>query len=131
MSARRLLVPLVAGVLAAVVAFAVATALTDDDDGGGGPARSQGSVSAPSTTTAAGAAVFARMGCGSCHALAAAGSTGEFGPSLDQRLAAHSAASLRAAIVAPPRNSMMPADFGVRMSKAELDALVAFLLAAR
>lgn len=130
MSARRLLVPLVAGVLAAVVAFAIATALTDDDDGGG-PARSQGTVAAPATTTAAGAAVFARMGCGSCHALAAAGSTGEFGPSLDQRLPAHSAASLRAAIVAPPRNSMMPADFGARMSKPELDALVAFLLTAR
>ena len=34
---------------------------------------------------AAGAQVFAQSGCGSCHTLAAAGSTGKIGPNLDQK----------------------------------------------
>jgi cytochrome c553 len=37
----------------------------------------------PQTSSATGAAVFADAGCGGCHALSAAGSTGTAGPSLD------------------------------------------------
>jgi len=125
MSRRRLLVPLVAGLVAAGAAFVIASALIDDD-----PERPATTVAAPATGEN-GAAVFARMACGSCHQLAAAGSDGTIGPSLDERLSAHSATSLRAAIVSPPRGSMMPENFGSRMSGAELDALVAFLLTAR
>jgi mono/diheme cytochrome c family protein len=79
----------------------------------------------------AGRAVFARMGCGSCHRLAAAGSSGQIGPPLDQVLDRHTAASLRAKITAPGGGSIMPQDFARRMSPADLRALVAFLLAAR
>jgi mono/diheme cytochrome c family protein len=39
---------------------------------------------APAGDAAAGKAVFATAGCGSCHTLEAAGSTGNVGPNLDQ-----------------------------------------------
>ena len=99
-----------------------------------------GGESATTTTRVAagesqgGRALFARMGCASCHTLAAAGSTGQFGPNLDERLGAHTAASLEATILDPPGSegfSGMPQDFGKRMSHAELDTLVSFLLASR
>jgi mono/diheme cytochrome c family protein len=77
----------------------------------------------------AGLQVFNRMGCGSCHRLAAAGSTGPVGPNLDERLESYTARSLKARITAPVVGSAMPGDFDERMSDAELDALVAFLLA--
>ena len=118
---RRLGLPLLAGVVAAAAAFAVTAAM--DDGASPRPA-------AAARPTVDGGAVFARMGCGSCHQLAAAGSTGEMGPSLDQRLPAHTRASLREAIVSPPPGAM-PEDFATRLGPAELDALVGFLLAAR
>ena len=78
-----------------------------------------------------GRAVFAAMGCGGCHRLAAAGSQGQIGPPLDQVLPNHTRASLRAKITDPGGSSMMPGDFARRMSARDLDALVDFLLAAR
>ena len=78
-----------------------------------------------------GRAVVARLGCGSCHRLAAAGSTARLGPDLDRRLGRHDARSLRAVILDPPAYSMMPEDFGRRTTDAELDALVDFLLDSR
>ncbi len=82
-----------------------------------------------------GRAVFARMGCGSCHTLAAAGSRGEIGPDLDQRLPGHTRASLVERITRGPAAdgtfSPMPDNFGDRLDDDELDALVDFLLAAR
>ena len=74
------------------------------------------------------------MGCGGCHTLAAASAHGEIGPDLDARLPSHTAATLRAKILDPPTSeafAQMPTDFGERMSDAELDALVAFLLESR
>ncbi len=41
-------------------------------------------VTVPEGDAAAGAEVFASAGCGSCHTLAAAGSTGNVGPNLDE-----------------------------------------------
>jgi len=113
---------LVAGLLVAATVFiTVALATSGDDE----PKRS--TTAAP----ASGATLFASMGCGSCHTLAAANATGDVGPSLDERLPNHTRASLRAAILNPPRNGMMPTNFGARMTPAELDALVSYLLAAR
>jgi mono/diheme cytochrome c family protein len=76
-----------------------------------------------------GLAVFNRMGCGSCHQLAAADSSGPIGPSLDERLKGHTAVSLKAKIIAPVKTSLMPGNFAERLSEQELDALVGFLLA--
>jgi mono/diheme cytochrome c family protein len=123
---RRLAVPLAAGLVAAVAAFAVAASL-DGDQAPAPPTAARAATTAP----AGGHAVFVRLGCGSCHQLAAAGSTGGIGPSLDERLPGHTRESLRAVIVDPPRSSPMPEDFGSRLRPGELDALVDYLLASR
>jgi hypothetical protein len=73
------------------------------------------------------------MGCGSCHILAAAGSYGQIGPNLDNRLSHHTRATLIAQITSPAGDggfSGMPDDFASRMTARELDSLVDFLLAA-
>lgn len=114
----------IVGVLVAAAVFAGAMAAGGDDESAAPPA--QRAAASPD-----GANVFARMGCGSCHRLAAAGATGEVGPSLDERLPHHTRESLKAKILDPAAGSeysMMPEDFGKRMNAAELDALVGFLL---
>ncbi len=119
----RVAVPAVAGVLAAAGTFA---ALERDE-----PDRAPASR-APAPQ--AGRVVFARMGCASCHTLSAAGSQGRIGPSLDERLPSHTPASLRRRIVQPyPPGTAesyggMPRDYGRRLTRRELDALVGFLL---
>ena len=78
------------------------------------------------------------MGCGGCHTLAAANSRGQFAPNLDERLPSYNRAALKAKITDPYPGQkpgqqfvdVMPQDFGQRMTAAELDALVTYLLAA-
>lgn len=123
-SIRERAAPLAAGVAVAAIAFGAVALVTNREDG---PAATD-SGAASST---GGQAVFARMGCGGCHRLAAAGSTGEIGPDLDVALGSHTDESLRAQILSPAPGSLMPDDFGARLNEAELDALVAFLLGAR
>ncbi len=128
---NRWIAPIVAGIVAGGVAFAAGTALSDDD-GAGAP------TTAPRPAAASGQTLFARMGCGGCHTLAAANSRGQFAPNLDERLPRHSRASLKAKIVNPYPGTQkpgeqeffdgMPRDFGERMTAAELDTLVDFLL---
>jgi mono/diheme cytochrome c family protein len=69
-------------VAAAIVTFIVIAAGCGGDDD-----SSATTANTPTETTtggsAAGAEVFASAGCGSCHTLAAAGSTGSTGPNLD------------------------------------------------
>ena len=138
-AARRVWIPAAAGVAVAVAVFAVVLLATS---GGGGASDARG-ASAPGAPAAAPAAptlgreasagrlVFARMGCGGCHRLAAAGSSGPIGPSLDDALPHHTRASLLAKIRDPGTGSIMPGDFARRMSAAQLQALVTFLLATR
>jgi mono/diheme cytochrome c family protein len=122
---NRRVLPLASGLVAAAIAFAAVAAATGDGEGEAvSPAASPAAV-------ATGGALFARMGCGSCHTLAAAGAFGQIGPDLDTSLASHTRASLTAKIVDPGQASMMPGNFGERMSDAELEALVDFLLDAR
>lgn len=120
---------LLAGLLAAGLAFAL-LAVTAGINGGSGEESKAAAVDHDS-----GRAVFARMGCGSCHTLAAAGSRGEIGPDLDQRLPGHTRASLVERITRGPAAdgtfSPMPDNFRDRLDDDELDALVDFLLAAR
>ncbi len=121
---------LASGLGAAALAFAVVALGVGIRDGSAAPAT----AGAP-TDHESGRAVFLRMGCGSCHTLAAAGSAGSIGPNLDERLGGHTRASLIAQITDPPPDAegfdVMPADFGNRMNARELDSLVRFLLAAR
>ncbi|HEY6399744.1 MAG TPA: c-type cytochrome [Solirubrobacteraceae bacterium] len=100
------------------------------------------------TDAAAGKVVYNGIGgCGGCHVLAAAGSSGNVGPNLDTRLRTDcaSAASkpirgaslqqcIRTAIVKPyaylPSGyaaGIMPANFGQKLTPSEITALVNFL----
>jgi cytochrome c6 len=132
---RAWVAPLVAGLATAAVVFALVALAVGDNGDNGNDGRSGDRASRQATPAEAqpGGTVFARMGCGSCHRLAAAGSDGQIGPDLDQRLPAHDRESLVAVITDSDRTdfSVMPEDFGERMSDAELDALVDFLMAAR
>jgi mono/diheme cytochrome c family protein len=128
-------VPFAAGVAAAAAAFAVVLLTTDDDGNGRAPDGGQVAAPAPGAPLPegleGGLAVFTRMGCGGCHRLAAAHSSGPIGPDLDDRLPSHTRESLTAQILSPGPASAMPDDFGERMSDAELEALIDFLLAVR
>lgn len=118
-------------VAAAVVAAAGTFAVFEPDEA---PAPATAPPAATAEQVQAGRAVFARMGCGGCHTLAAGNAGAPIGPNLDQRLAGYDREALIRKIVDPypgdsPDIGSMPEDFGLRMSGAELEALVAFLLA--
>ena len=74
--------------------------------------------------------VFTGQGCGSCHRLSAAGSSSSIGPNLDNALNNRDRDSITQAIVNPPADSVMPADYGRRLSAEQLDQLVYFLVRA-
>jgi mono/diheme cytochrome c family protein len=81
-----------------------------------------------------GAALFDAQGCGSCHALAAADSTGEVGPDLDASLKGEDAAFIEESIVDPDAEveegypeGVMPSNFGDVLTPEELEALVQYI----
>jgi cytochrome c oxidase subunit 2 len=128
-AARRVWIPAAAGVAVAAVVFAVVLLATSGGSAGGAaPAAATATLGREAS---AGRLVFAEMGCGGCHRLAAAGSNGPIGPSLDDALPHHTRDSLLAKIRDPGTGSVMPGDFARRMSPAQLRALVTFLLATR
>ena len=89
---------------------------------------------------AAGKAAFAKGGCGGCHTFGPAGSTGTTGPDLGklatyaQRAGKPLESFVRESIVSPSAYvekgfpNVMPKGFDKQFSKAELDALVQFLV---
>jgi mono/diheme cytochrome c family protein len=87
-----------------------------------------------STAAADGAQVYEAQGCGSCHTLDAAGSSGTTGPNLDGALAGESTEFIETSIIDPadevaegyPPN-VMPPDYETQLTPEELDALVKFL----
>jgi mono/diheme cytochrome c family protein len=127
---RRVALPLAAGLATAVVVFVVVFLATRGDEEVSS-APTPAARAAGRADPAGGRLVFAQMGCGSCHTLAAAGSKGGIGPSLDDALPRHTRESVQAKIVSPGKGSLMPGDFAQRMSFADLRALVDFLIAAR
>jgi cytochrome c oxidase subunit II len=114
-----------------------------------GASSSSGSSSSGSSSgAAAGKAVFTGAGgCGACHTLAAAGTSGTVGPDLDQRLKSDCASPaskkargatlqkcIETAITKPYaylpsgfRAGIMPANFSQTLSPAQIQALVSFL----
>jgi mono/diheme cytochrome c family protein len=88
---------------------------------------------APAPRGDPGLKVWAAQGCGSCHTFAPAGATATIGPNLGHSLVGRSRDYIRESIVAPNARvpgggtSIMPEGFGERMTKAQLDALVAFI----
>ena len=103
--------------------------------------KSQSKAVTSTNTGTAGAAIFKNNGCGACHTLTAAGTTGKVGPDLDKLAAEAKQAGqpvqsfARTSIVDPnayiqpgyPKN-VMPQTFGKALSKQQLDALVSYLI---
>ena len=93
------------------------------------PEEQAGGGAAPDGKT-----VFTDAGCGGCHALADAGTTGGTGPDLDEGLKGKDQAFIRQSIVDPSADvtpgfsdGIMPQNFGDTLQPAELDALVKYL----
>ena len=83
-----------------------------------------------------GSQLFASAGCGACHTLAAAGTTGQVGPNLDEFLAPDdTTAGVEEMLVNPnvelaegyPAN-VMPQNYGQTFSKAEVHELAEYLV---
>ena len=96
-----------------------------------------GSVAQPTVPegdAAAGKAVFASAGCGSCHTLAAAGASGQVGPNLDEVLKGKDEQFIYDSIVNPDAEiakgfqpGIMPKTYGEQLDDKQLGDLVAFL----
>jgi cytochrome c oxidase subunit II len=108
-----------------------------------GPATSTSTTATSTTpsTSAGGLSVFNGNGCSACHALSAAKATGAVGPDLDKLVAYAKQAKqplasfVQQSIVDPGAyvqpgytNGLMPTNFGTSISKADLSALVTFLV---
>jgi mono/diheme cytochrome c family protein len=112
-------------------------AKSNEAAGNEGEAQEEVGPGAATTTTTAsvdGAQVFEENGCGGCHTLAAAGSTGQIGPDLDGALKSKTEDFIRTSIIDPNAEiaksyppDVMPQSFGTDLSSDELDALVQYL----
>lgn len=96
-----------------------------------------GSVAQPTVPegdAAAGKAVFASAGCGSCHTLAVAGASGQVGPDLDEVLKGKDEQFIYESIVNPDAQiadgfqaGIMPKTYSEQLDDKQLGDLVAFL----
>jgi mono/diheme cytochrome c family protein len=100
-----------------------------------------GAPAPPLTGNALGAHLFVSgkpdsgaIGCGSCHTMKAAGTSGTVGPNLDKELTADPASATRESIVDPNKEiipgysaNVMPTNYGTALTKQELDALVNYV----
>jgi cytochrome c oxidase subunit II len=103
-------------------------------DQGGKEAGEEGG-GAPTGLEAEGQQIFDAQGCSGCHTLAAAGSTADVGPNLDEVLPERSAAEIRNSIIDPDSElspgfgrGIMPDNFGDALDPDELDTLVEYLV---
>jgi mono/diheme cytochrome c family protein len=113
--------PLVLLALMLALGLGLAACGGDDDDEGGATATAAG-TQAGGGGAADGAEVFASAGCGGCHTLAAAGSSGQAGPNLDD------VAPDAEEVAEQVRNGGggMPA-FGDQLSDAEIEAVAEYV----
>jgi len=91
-------------------------------------------IQPPTAPGGPGGQVFALNGCGACHTLAAAGSTGQVGPNLDEFIAQDPASFIETSIVDPSAeiakgysDGVMPQTYGNDIPPEDLKALVQFL----
>ena len=105
-------------------------------EGGGTPAASTapGQAGQGGADASAGRKVFTDSGCGSCHTLADAGTSGAAGPDLDEALEGDDVAAIRRSIVEPDaeitegfQKGIMPPNYEAQIPKPQLDALVDYL----
>ena len=138
------------GILAALVLSTVAlvisagkstTTVTVVATPAAGQTAGSGGQAPPLTGDALGAQLFVSgkpdtgaIGCGSCHTMKAAGTSGTIGPNLDKELTADPASAARESIVDPNKEiipgysaNVMPTNYGTALTKPELDALVNYV----
>jgi mono/diheme cytochrome c family protein len=90
-------------------------------------------IGPPTVPGGPGAQVFANNGCGSCHTLAAAGTSGTNGPNLDEVLPGQSTDEIKTDIVDPSAqieqgfSDIMPKDFETSIPPDDLTALIKYL----
>jgi cytochrome c oxidase subunit 2 len=103
----------------------------------GGGAAATGGGGTQTASTAQGKAIFTgEGGCGACHTLSDAGTSGTVGPKLDgvaakgQAYIKESIENPNAKVVAGFPKGVMPQDFKTRLGPAKVDALVKYLLEA-
>jgi cytochrome c oxidase subunit II len=101
---------------------------------GGGPGGDEQAQGGGGAGGPDGKAIFAAAGCGACHTLSDASSTGSVGPDLDDTLQDKDDAYIRTAIVDPNAEvasgyspGIMPPNFEETLDPAEVDALVEYL----
>lgn len=92
-------------------------------------------IEPPQAPGGPGGQVFANNGCGSCHALAVAESTGAVGPDLDEVIPGQSAGMVEESIVDPEAQpsqgfpaGVMPQDYEEQIPEEDLELLVDFLI---
>ena len=102
----------------------------DASEGDTAPAQAADDAAA----SADGEALFADQGCGGCHTLEAAGTTGTVGPDLSVELVDADVAFIEESILDPEAEieegfpgGVMPDDYQQQLSPEELEALVAFI----
>lgn len=104
--------------------------------GGGGGSGSSSSDGVGKQIFVAGDPATGAIACGSCHTLAAAGTTGVTGPNLGEELKAENASSaaIMEMIVDPNKEiakgyskGIMPANYATTLTKTQLDALVKYI----
>jgi cytochrome c oxidase subunit II len=106
-----------------------------DRSAGAGGTSGQAEETGGGAAAPDGKTVFTQIGgCGGCHALKDAGTSGGVGPELDKGLAGKDEAFIRESIVNPSADvtkgfsdGIMPPNFGDTLKPAELDALVKYL----
>lgn len=91
-------------------------------------------IKPPTAPGGEGGQVFANNGCGSCHTLQAAGSSGNVGPNLDEELPGQAEGMIEESIVDPSAkivegfNPVMPQNYGSTIPPEDLKLLVEFLM---
>jgi len=118
------------------------TQMNPQGEGGGGGTSAKGGTNAAGGQTASaaqGKSIFTgEGGCGACHTLADAGSTGTVGPDLNKvKIASKGEAFIKQSIEDPNAEiasgfpkGVMPEDFKSRLGPDKIDALVKYLLQA-
>lgn len=115
----------------------VANPASEGEEAGGTEAVAETPEAEPEGGGSAGAQLFTSAGCGACHTLAAAGTTGTTGPDLEESLAPDDNTAGIEEMIANPNEeviegyppNVMPQNYEQTFSKAEIQQLAEFLVA--
>lgn len=118
----------------AAVAVAISLGASGCGGDGGNDGGGNGGGGGGSRATPEGRQIFTAQGCANCHTLSAANAQGTVGPNLDETLPNKERAYIRESIVNPDATvasgfsaDVMPENYGQRLNRQQLDALVDFL----